>query len=103
LDLKTVVDRLMMSDKRDDYGVLLMLVLTRLAVGRAGENKFLSYSVMTFDPMFHVLLARWFMPKQLKIALATFCMDFKHFQLCPLCAFAFFWMKGGLQRDSNDA
>jgi lipopolysaccharide export system protein LptC len=103
LDLKTVVDRLMMSNKMDDFGVLLMLVLTRLAVGRAGENKYLSYSVMTFDPMFHVLLARWFMPKQLKIALATFCMDFKYFQLCPFCAFAFFWMKGGLQRGSNDA
>lgn len=103
MDLKTVVDRLMMSDKRDDYGVLLMLVLTRLAVGRAGENKYLSYKVITYDEKFNVLLARWFMPKQLKLSLATFAMDFKHFQLCPFCAFAFFWMKGGLQRDSVDA
>jgi hypothetical protein len=39
-------------------------------------------------------MARW--PKQLKIALVVFAMDFKHFQLYVFCGCAFYWIMGGL-------
>jgi hypothetical protein len=101
LDLRTVIDGLMVSRNSEDYAKILMLILTRSAVGRAGENQFLSYKYMAMEPYFNVLMARWFMPKQLKIALVVFTMDFKHFQLCPFCGFAFFWIMGGLYRHHN--
>jgi hypothetical protein len=41
------------------------------------------------------------MLKQLKIALVVFAMDFKHFQLCTCCGFAFFRIMGGLYRHPN--
>jgi hypothetical protein len=52
---------------------------------------------------FKVLMARWFMPKQMRIALVVFAMDFKFFQLCPFCGFAFFWIMGGLFRKASTA
>lgn len=99
--MRTVIDGLMVSPNNDDYAKILMLILTRSAVGRAGENQFLSYKFMAMEPYFKVLMARWFMPKQMRIALVVFAMDFKHFQLCVFCGFAFYWIMGGLYRRSE--
>jgi hypothetical protein len=101
LDMRTIIDGLMTSNNNDDYALILMLMLTRAAVGRPGENQFMSYKYMAMERYFKVLMARWFMPKQLKIALVVFAMDFKHFQLCVFCGFAFYWIMGGLYRSEE--
>jgi hypothetical protein len=91
LDMRTIIDGLMTSNKDDDYAKILMLILTRS----------LSYKYMAMEQYFKVLMARWFMPKQLKIALVVFAMDFKHIQLCVFCGFAFYWIMGGLFRSQE--
>jgi hypothetical protein len=50
LDLRTVIDGLMVSRNSIDYTKILMLILTRSAVGRPGENTYLSYKFMAMEP-----------------------------------------------------
>jgi hypothetical protein len=50
LDLCTVIDGLMVSRNSGDYAKILMLILTRLAVGCPGKNTYLNYKFMAMEP-----------------------------------------------------
>jgi hypothetical protein len=101
-DLLSVCSNLMKSDKRGSHSKKLMLVLTRAAAGRGGEVKFLQYSRMWWEEHFSCVLARWYMPKQLKVTLTSFMPDFKHLELSCTFNFACFWMmEDGLHRSGN--
>jgi hypothetical protein len=101
-DLSSICDKLMESKQKGAHAQKLQLCLTRSAVGRGGEVKFIQWRRMWWERKLQCCLARWFIPKQLKVSLTSFMPDYSCLQVCCFFNFACYWMmEDGLARSSN--
>jgi hypothetical protein len=102
-DLRFICSQLMASGKKGSHATMLQLCLTRAAVGRGGEVKFLQWPRVWWDPYLGCCLARWFQPKQLKVSLTSFMADYSCMELDCFFNFACFWMmEDGLTRPTTN-